>query len=1046
MTRFAHIADTHIRNLRYHDEYRYIFEKMYKDIKERNVDYIVHCGDIAHTKTKISPEYVSLATEFLNNLADIAPLIVILGNHDGQINNKSREDSVSPIIRSMKDKNVIFLKDSCEYRLTDDITLNVMSIFGEAEKSWVEPSDESKINIALFHGSVNGCEVDSGFTITNGDIDLEYLEKFDFAFLGDIHKTAQRMDSAGRYMYPGSTVQQNFGETNDKGYLVWDISSKDDWTCEHIPFPNPSPFITVKLDSHGNIVGDDIPENAKIRVFSYVPLNSHARMAKKREIKSKYKAKQVKYVSKSVGKYNFDKDVTEDVKISDVRDPGVQADLIRNYLETLNIEKSVIDEVVELNKEYIITESSDDVARNLHWKIKKLEWDNILSYGKGNVIDFDNVKGITGILGENYTGKSSSMEILMYSIFGNMSKNIRKTFDMINWNEEEAYIKVSIEAEGKNYVIERKFTKLNEEKRTARESIDFYIEGKDAISLNQDSKKSTEAYIRSIFGTHEDFLLTSYMSQKVPDTFIDGGSTNRKKIVARFLDLGLFEEKYNLVNEDSRDIRALLRTEYKDSKKHIAVDIRKEIQALRERLKNTLKEKEALSSEVERLYGNVQLLKREYDSENGKHFDNLDTLYEDRDEYTEKVKEIEAKQKSLKEQIDIFTEREMSFKKVLKMFDKENMQKDLKELEKKKLEREGAKAKRDRFARDLDRSNKEIAIINKVPCGGKGQYSSCKFLKKANDAKDSISDIESKLESAEKDLSSIEAEINKYDGKSLRETLEKIAKLEGTLRDVSGKLSEMLKEYEYLEKDREEKQDKLDDLEFKIKDLEKDKEVIEKMKKMEDSIEKAKKRWSEKKSELAKKDKEYLSLNSEILSKEEETVRIMKYEEKRDKYNRKYQVMDLYKNCMHSNGISLSIVNKMIPMINKEVNKITEELSDDLNIILGLDDRKLDVLMEKDTGMGPIESGSGAENGISSISLRLALMRVSSLPKANFFIMDEPATNFDEKHLSAFNNLFNILGEEFETVFVISHIEDTKDSVKNIINIEREGGYCKLRI
>ena len=36
--RFAHIADTHIRNLKYHFEYREVFKQLYKSLKEEKVD------------------------------------------------------------------------------------------------------------------------------------------------------------------------------------------------------------------------------------------------------------------------------------------------------------------------------------------------------------------------------------------------------------------------------------------------------------------------------------------------------------------------------------------------------------------------------------------------------------------------------------------------------------------------------------------------------------------------------------------------------------------------------------------------------------------------------------------------------------------------------------------------------------------------------------------------------------------------------------------------------------------------------------------------
>ena len=90
--KFAHIADTHIRNLKYHKEYREVFSHLYEKLRSLEVDYIVHCGDIAHTKTQISPEFVEMCSDFFKNLADIAPTYIILGNHDGNLRNSNRQD------------------------------------------------------------------------------------------------------------------------------------------------------------------------------------------------------------------------------------------------------------------------------------------------------------------------------------------------------------------------------------------------------------------------------------------------------------------------------------------------------------------------------------------------------------------------------------------------------------------------------------------------------------------------------------------------------------------------------------------------------------------------------------------------------------------------------------------------------------------------------------------------------------------------------------------------------------------------------------------
>ena len=174
--RFAHIADTHIRNLKYHFEYREVFKQLYKSLKEENVDYIIHCGDIAHTKTQISPEFVDLCRDFFENLASIAPTYIILGNHDGNLRNESRQDALSPIIKAINSPNLVLLKNAGETFLNDKFCLNVLSVFDE--DNWVSPTKQDAVNIALYHGAIDKSKTDSNWTL-GGDHSIEIFDDFD---------------------------------------------------------------------------------------------------------------------------------------------------------------------------------------------------------------------------------------------------------------------------------------------------------------------------------------------------------------------------------------------------------------------------------------------------------------------------------------------------------------------------------------------------------------------------------------------------------------------------------------------------------------------------------------------------------------------------------------------------------------------------------------------------------------------------------------------------------------------------------------------------
>ena len=172
--KLAHLGDTHIRNLKFHYEYKVVFEQLYERLRKENVDYIIHCGDIAHTKTQISPEFVEMCSDFFRNLESIAPTYIILGNHDGNLKNSSRQDALTPIVQALALPNLYLLKDSGETILDDRFCLNVLSVFDE--DNWTQPTDKDKINIALYHGSISGVKTDIGWTMENGEHDVSIFD------------------------------------------------------------------------------------------------------------------------------------------------------------------------------------------------------------------------------------------------------------------------------------------------------------------------------------------------------------------------------------------------------------------------------------------------------------------------------------------------------------------------------------------------------------------------------------------------------------------------------------------------------------------------------------------------------------------------------------------------------------------------------------------------------------------------------------------------------------------------------------------------------
>ena len=546
--KIAHVSDIHIRKLRYHKEYKVVFQQLYEKLREEKPDIIVNTGDTFHTKLDMSPEAIKMMSELFVGLADIAPYHMILGNHDMNLKNSSRLDAISPIVEYLNHPNIRFHKHSDVIEVAPGIDLHVLSIVDP--ENWQETLPEDRTNIALYHGSVVGSVTDTGWMMTHGDIDMSTLEKYDYGLLGDIHKTNQKVDKEGRARYPGSLVQQNHGESNDKGYLIWEIQDKDTWKTRHVSLTNPKPFITIELTQKGRMPrGIEIPNGARLRLVSNnnLPLDTMKRAVD--VAKHRFKPETISFLNRASGQRGNVESLTDELKTENLRDINIQEELIDEYLVEYEVQKETLDKVYELNKKYNkIVEDNEDVSRNINWKLLSFEFDNLFNYGESNSVNFDELSGIVGVFGKNFSGKSSIVDGILWTLFNSTSKNERKNLNVINQNKEDCRGKLSIQIGEKVYTIERTARKYikrlkGEETQEAKTDLNFEVYDPvmgETISLNGLTRSQTDANIRKQLGTLEDFSVSSLSSQHGALAFIDEGSTRRKEIIAKFLDLEHF--------------------------------------------------------------------------------------------------------------------------------------------------------------------------------------------------------------------------------------------------------------------------------------------------------------------------------------------------------------------------------------------------------------------------------------------------------------------------------------------------------------------------
>ena len=74
----------------------------------------------------------------------------------------------------------------------------------------------------------------------------------------------------------------------------------------------------------------------------------------------------------------------------------------------------------------------------------------------------------------------------------------------------------------------------------------------------------------------------------------------------------------------------------------------------------------------------------------------------------------------------------------------------------------------------------------------------------------------------------------------------------------------------------------------------------------------------------------------------------------------------------------------------------------------------------------------------------LALLNVSTLPKGDIFILDEPGTALDEENMEGFINIIDMIKDQFKTVLLISHLDSLKDIVDLQIEIDKKEGFAHV--
>ena len=1030
-----HISDVHIRNLKRHAEYEQVFERLYEKIKQNREDSIIYIGgDIAHSKTDMSPELVDQTSRFLKSLSEICPTIVITGNHDCNLNNLNRLDVLTPIINNLNLPNLHYLKRSGVYDIAD-MSFVVWDVW-EDEEDYIKASDfEADTKVVLYHGTVDRSKTDVGFSLP-GKVTIDYFDGYDLGLIGDIHKR-QYLDKEKTIAYCGSLIQQNHGESIGHGYLLWEVETKK---SEYIEIPNDYGYYTIDIDK--GIVPDvkGMPKKARLRVRVS---NTNGIELKKALaiIHHRYGIKDVtitKVDRRDVG--NSDSEMV----IGDVNDTDYQYELIEDYLKRNHaITDETLVKIKKLNEEINNELPPARVKRNINWKLKHFEFSNMFCYGENNYVDFTQLDGIVGMFAPNASGKSTLLDALSFCLFDITSRTTRAA-SVLNNRKNNFYCKVNFEVGGLDYFIERKASKRARDGHV-KVNVNFWmIDDKgQTISLNGDQRRTTNYNINQVVGTYEDFILSTLSTQNNFTVFIDKTQKERKELLSTFMGTDIFDSLYQSANDKISETQTLLRDFSKvDYSKNLA-ELQKQTTLLQVKQTDLLSKKEKQVEKQNKLNNKIIKLTKKLKvvDDNIQDIDKLEKdLISQSSDFKEVIKDIDKTFSEFNDISNLLDEIETT----ITQYESDNINEQYSEFQ-------TLQQSRDEFQIEIDKL--KVEVRNKLDktekLKGVTWDEDCEHCMSNPLTLDAI-ETEKNLEKDKELAAAYLEKKNKMDEKiealnPIIEQKEKYDEYKSSLVEAEFRERELKTNLQYFKERKKNINSSIETIEQDIKQYNEQKSNIKYNKKIKEDIQVVQNDLDDVEDVIVNLTSDITEVHADIKVGDSEMKNINNKIKEIEELENKNQAYRYYLDAVRRDSVPYELLEKAIPTIEGEINNILGQLVD-FQMSLEMDGKNINSnIVYDDVNQWPLELSSGMERFISSLAMRVGLINVSNLPRSNFLAIDEGWGTMDSDNINSVYNLFQYLKGQFQFALIVSHVDSMRDAVDTLLEITKDTEFSKIK-
>jgi len=691
------------------------------------------------------------------------------------------------------------------------------------------------------------------------------------------------------------------------------------------------------------------------------------------------------------------------------------------------------------------------------------------NYRKFKDVTIEFPDGVTGIVGLNGVGKSTIFEAIAWVIYGPVAA--RTSADQIKRedaaNTDSCRVELEFVFEEDNYRIVREMTGKN-----LIASATATINGK----LAANGAEIVSNYVQDRLGMDfKSFFTSIFAKQKELNALSSMVASERRPLILKMLGIDCLDDIVKEIKSDKKEKDTLIE---RLNHELIGEDGKEKIDIYKDEIKKLEKKEEENKLSIKRTVEKIKILKKELEKI-------IEDFKKNKNEY-EKIKDIKEK---LSEKKILFEEKEIIVKEInnisskieerQKNIEKQNKQlcifKDVEkniDLSKKRLNELDLKIKEfvkkieqkktliERTKQDLNEIDSKKRKILEI--GPKAKCPTCErvlanqfetLLKKFNEEgikkEKEISSYLKEIKSIEEQNDIFLREEQAFEKKRnyLEVQFREKEKIQITIKNISKELDE--------EKiDLKIKQQRFKELELVKFDVNEYKNIVSQVEELYNKYQEALDKKDNKKDELN-------SINLEFERKESDRKLIsQKIENLKEKISelQEYSMRIKQEKILTSNLGMLSdimsnfrtyLISRIRPTLGSYSSDFFERLTNGKYRELELDENYNLLVYDNGNAYG-IERFSGGEEDLANLCLRLAISEVITERAGgvfNFIILDEIFGSQDIFRRQNIMKALNSLSSKFRQIFLITHIDDVKNDMENIIFVsEKEDGTSSVKI